>query len=175
VNWFEGTPTTNRAGEQHQTTKVRTWCDTTSGFSGAPLDAVKVASACLMLADHVNCAFFGHVANFMWYLGRPVFPLFVFAMVCNLIRGTDAREYVGKLILLELLLSATRRRHRATRHIRVAPVADVEQSRNVLKALVSLTTPRSRRRVLYFGVWVCRSRRESRQYQASGATSNSVR
>ena len=96
MNWFEGTPTTNRAGEQHQTTKVRT----TSGFSGAPLDAVKVASACLMLADHVNYAFFGHVANFMWYLGRPVFPLFVFAMVCNLIRGTDALEYVGKLILL---------------------------------------------------------------------------
>jgi len=53
-----------------------------------------------MLADHVNYAFFGHVANFMWYLGRPAFPLFVFAMVCNLIRGTDALEYAGKLILL---------------------------------------------------------------------------
>jgi TraX protein len=100
VNWREGMRTTDRAGEQHQVTKARTWRDTTSGFSGAPLDAVKVASACLMLADHVNYVFFGHVANFMWYLGRPVFPLFVFAMVCNLIRGTDALEYVGKLILL---------------------------------------------------------------------------
>ena len=36
----------------------------------------------------------------MWYLGRPVFPLFAFALACNLIRGTDVLDYVGKLALL---------------------------------------------------------------------------
>jgi hypothetical protein len=69
-------------------------------FSGAPLDFVKIVAACLMVVDHVNYVFFDHVANIMWYLGRPVFPLFAFALVCNLIRGTKVPDYVGKLILL---------------------------------------------------------------------------
>ncbi len=69
-------------------------------FSGAPLDCVKVIAAALMVVDHVNYIFFGHVANFMWDLGRCVFPLFVFALVCNLMRGTDVPDYVGRLILL---------------------------------------------------------------------------
>jgi hypothetical protein len=69
-------------------------------FSGAPLDFVKVVAACLMVVDHVNYVFFGHVANIMWYLGRPVFPLFVFALACNLMRGTKVSDYAEKLILL---------------------------------------------------------------------------
>lgn len=69
-------------------------------FSGAPLDFVKVIAACLMVVDHVDYVFFGHLANKMWYLGRPVYPLFAFALVCNLIRGTNLLDYVGKLVLL---------------------------------------------------------------------------
>ena len=69
-------------------------------FAGAPLDVVKLVAAGLMVIDHVNYVFLGHVANRMWYLGRPVFPLFVFVMACHLMRGTDARGYVEKLIVL---------------------------------------------------------------------------
>jgi hypothetical protein len=69
-------------------------------FSGAPLDFVKTVAACLMVIDHVNHIFLGHVANIIWYLGRPVFPLFVFALACNMARGTSTPSYVEKLILL---------------------------------------------------------------------------
>jgi hypothetical protein len=72
-------------------------------FSGAPLDFVKVVAACLMVVDHVNYVFFDHVANFMWYLGRPVFPLFAFALVCNLMRGANTQNYLEKLILFGIL------------------------------------------------------------------------
>ncbi len=56
-----------------------------------------------MVVDHVNYVFFGHVANVMWYLGRPVFPLFAFAMVCNLIRGTDLPNYMARLIVVGVI------------------------------------------------------------------------
>lgn len=69
-------------------------------FSGAPLDTVKVVAALLMVVDHVNYVFFDHAANVMWYLGRPVFPLFVFALVCNLMRKVDVLGYVTKLAVL---------------------------------------------------------------------------
>jgi hypothetical protein len=69
-------------------------------FSGAPLDFMKVVAACLMLADHVNDVFFDGATKLMWYLGRAAFPLFVFALVCNLMRGTRLTSYVERLILL---------------------------------------------------------------------------
>ena len=75
----------------------------TDVFSGAPLDFIKATAACLMVVDHVNFAFFGHEWNIMWTLGRPVFPLFVFAVVCNLMRGTKASDYVGTLMLLGIV------------------------------------------------------------------------
>jgi len=80
--------------------EAATWHGTLAVFSGAPLDCVKTVAAALMVVDHVNYMFFEHTANVMWYLGRPVFPLFVFALVCNLMRGTNAPDYIGKLILL---------------------------------------------------------------------------
>lgn len=73
---------------------------TLAAFSGAPLDLLKSVAAALMVVDHINYIFFGHAANFMWYLGRPVFPMFAFALVCNLMRGTNAPDYVRRLILL---------------------------------------------------------------------------
>jgi TraX protein len=72
-------------------------------FAGAPLDVIKLVAAGLMVVDHVNYVFFGHVANLMWYLGRPVFPLFVFVLACHLMRGTATQGYVEKLIVLAVV------------------------------------------------------------------------
>jgi hypothetical protein len=69
-------------------------------FTGAPLDVVKLVAAILMVADHVNVIFLAHEANIWWKLGRIVFPLFCFASVCNLWRGTRVPDYVGMLLLL---------------------------------------------------------------------------
>jgi hypothetical protein len=69
-------------------------------FSGAPLDVVKLVAAILMVADHVNVMFLEHEANIWWNLGRIAFPLFCFALACNLQRGTRVPEYVGMLLLL---------------------------------------------------------------------------
>jgi hypothetical protein len=69
-------------------------------FTGAPLDVVKLVAAILMVADHVNVIFFEHEANIWWKLGRIAFPLFCFALACNLQRGTRVPEYVGMLLLL---------------------------------------------------------------------------
>lgn len=56
-----------------------------------------------MVIDHVNYVFLGHTANILWYLGRAAFPLFAFAVACNLTRGTSAWGYVEKLILLGIV------------------------------------------------------------------------
>ena len=72
-------------------------------FSGAPLDFVKVIAAGLMVMDHVNYVFLGHTANILWYLGRAAFPLFAFAIACNLLRGTREWAYTQKLILLGIV------------------------------------------------------------------------
>jgi len=70
-------------------------------FSGAPLDVVKLVAAILMVIDHVNAMFLqGPEVNICWELGRIVFPLFCFALACNLQRGTRVPEYVGMLLLL---------------------------------------------------------------------------
>jgi hypothetical protein len=69
-------------------------------FVGAPLDVVKLVAAVLMVIDHVNVVFLKHDANVLWKLGRIAFPLFAFALACNLQRGTKAAGYVGVLLLL---------------------------------------------------------------------------
>jgi hypothetical protein len=69
-------------------------------YSGAPLDLVKLVAAGLMLVDHVNYLFGDASPNLMWLLGRAAFPLFVFALACNLMRGTKLARYVQILILL---------------------------------------------------------------------------
>src|SRR5262249_17823529 len=70
-------------------------------FSGAPLDAVKLVAAILMVVDHVNAMFLqGPEVSIWWELGRIVFPLFCFALACNMLRGTRVPGYVGMLLLL---------------------------------------------------------------------------
>ena len=69
-------------------------------FTGAPLDVVKLVAAVLMVMDHVNVIFLEHDANIWWKLGRIAFPLFCFAVACNLRRGASVPEYVGMLLLL---------------------------------------------------------------------------
>ncbi len=77
--------------------------DIVSAFSGAPLDAIKAVAAILMVVDHINYVFIGHDANNMWYIGRPVFPLFAFVLTCNLIRGAHLPEYVARMIFLGVI------------------------------------------------------------------------
>ncbi len=69
-------------------------------FTGAPLDIVKLFAAAFMVVDHVNFIFLGHHANILWKLGRLSFPLFAFALACNLQRGTKVPDYVARLLAL---------------------------------------------------------------------------
>jgi hypothetical protein len=68
-------------------------------LSGAPLDAIKLFAAILMLGDHVNTILFHGNIAILWSLGRAAFPLFCFALSCNLARGTNSLRYFQTLIL----------------------------------------------------------------------------
>ena len=70
-----------------------------ASLAGAPLDAVKVAAAALMLLDHVNTVLLNGSATWMWRLGRAAFPLFCFVLACHLARGGDPRRAVATLLL----------------------------------------------------------------------------
>lgn len=74
-----------------------------ASFSGAPLDVIKVVAALLMIGDHVNAVFLGNHPTLWWHLGRIVFPLFAFALVCNLQRGSNVAKYLTMLLLLGAL------------------------------------------------------------------------
>jgi len=71
----------------------------TDGLDGAPLDFVKLVAAILMAADHVNSILLDHAALGLWFLGRPVFPLFCFVLACNLRRGSKISAYAQTLLL----------------------------------------------------------------------------
>lgn len=75
-----------------------------SFFSGAPLDAIKLAAAALMLGDHVNTAFLNGSTPLLWRFGRIAFPLFCFVLACHLVRGADASRY-GRMLLLAGLIT----------------------------------------------------------------------
>ena len=68
-------------------------------LSGAPLDAIKLFAAVLMLGDHVNTILLHGNVTILWSLGRAAFPLFCFALSCNLARGTNSLRYFQTLIL----------------------------------------------------------------------------
>lgn len=72
-------------------------------FAGAPLDSVKACAALLMVADHVNAVFLGNQPTVWWHVGRIVFPLFAFALVCNLARGVDVARYLTSLLVLGVI------------------------------------------------------------------------
>jgi len=68
-------------------------------FSGAPLDAIKVAAAVLMVGDHLNSIVLDSDFRILWRLGRIAYPLFCFVLVCNLLRGAKLPHYLQILIL----------------------------------------------------------------------------
>ena len=68
-------------------------------FAGAPLDAIKLIAALLMVADHINTIFLGNHASLLWKIGRIVYPLFCFALVCNIQRGTSVTKYLATLLV----------------------------------------------------------------------------
>lgn len=68
-------------------------------FEGAPLDAIKLAAAGLMVADHVNTILLDGAAPWLWRLGRAAYPLFALALTLHLARGADARAYAAGLLV----------------------------------------------------------------------------
>lgn len=68
-------------------------------FGGAPLDAVKLAAALLMVGDHVNTILLDGAAPWLWRLGRAAYPLFALAAALHLARGADPRAYAAGLLL----------------------------------------------------------------------------
>jgi len=77
---------------------------TTSGFAdmftGAPLDVVKADRG--HPHDRGSCQrdLFGTRGKYLVEARRIVFPLFCFAVACNLRRGTGVSDYVAMLLLL---------------------------------------------------------------------------
>ena len=71
-----------------------------SRFSGAPLDAIKLVAAVLMVGDHVDTILLDGHAVALWRLGRVSFPLFCLAAALNLARGADPGRYALALLLV---------------------------------------------------------------------------
>lgn len=67
---------------------------------GAPLDAIKLLAAVLMLGDHVNTILLDGHAPLLWWLGRIAFPLFAFVVALHLARGRPAGPYAAGLLLV---------------------------------------------------------------------------
>lgn len=74
-----------------------------SNVAGAPLDAIKLAAAALMVVDHVNSALGAPPVLLAWRLGRIAFPLFCFALAIHLARGVDTRAYLLRLLAAGLV------------------------------------------------------------------------
>ncbi|MGQ0674590.1 MAG: TraX family protein [Rhodospirillales bacterium] len=72
----------------------------TSSFDGAPLDMLKLFGALSMVADHVNSVILGSAMPLLWRIGRVSFPLFCFAIACNLLRGANTASYAWALLLV---------------------------------------------------------------------------
>ena len=79
--------------------KVRPW----RVVAGAPLDAIKLAAAALMVLDHVNSALGTPPALLAWRFGRIAFPLFCFTLAIHLARGVDPRPYLLRLLAAGVL------------------------------------------------------------------------
>src|SRR6516164_10117442 len=81
--------------------------DTSAGwerlFVGAPLDFVKLVAAIAMTGGHTNLSLFNSDYVLLWRLDRISFPLFCFAIACNLLRGTPTPRYVQMLLLLGIV------------------------------------------------------------------------
>lgn len=73
------------------------------GVAGAPLDAIKLVAAGLMVLDHVNSALGTPPSLLAWRFGRIAFPLFCFALALHLVRGVDPKSYLLRLLAAGLL------------------------------------------------------------------------
>lgn len=69
-------------------------------FPGAPLDALKLAAAVLMVGDHVDTILLDGRAVALWRLGRISFPLFCLVTALHLARGADPGRYALALLAL---------------------------------------------------------------------------
>jgi hypothetical protein len=72
-------------------------------FTGASLDLVKIVAAIAMLAAHVNEILLHNAWRPLWDFGRLAFPLFSFAVACNLLRGVKRPAYLQMFLLLGAL------------------------------------------------------------------------
>ena len=69
-------------------------------FAGAPVDAIKLAAAVLMVGDHVDTILLDGRAVALWRLGRISFPLFCLVTALHLARGAEPGRYVLALLLI---------------------------------------------------------------------------
>jgi hypothetical protein len=69
-------------------------------FTGASLDLVKIVAAIAMLAAHVNEILLHNAWRPLWDFGRLAFPLFSFAVACNLLLGVKRPAYPQMFLLL---------------------------------------------------------------------------
>lgn len=69
-------------------------------FSGAPLDALKIAAAVLMVGDHVDTILLDGHAVALWRLGRIAFPLFCLVAALHLARGNPPGRYALTLLAI---------------------------------------------------------------------------
>jgi hypothetical protein len=72
-------------------------------FTGAPLDFVKLVAAIAMTGGHTNEVLFNGDFLLLWRFDRIPFPLFCFAIACNMLRGTPTPGYVQMLLLLGVI------------------------------------------------------------------------
>ncbi|GJE54354.1 TraX family protein [Methylobacterium thuringiense] len=81
-------------------TETGFWKTLGSRLEGAPLDAIKLVAAVLMIGDHVDTILLDGHAVPLWRLGRIAFPLFCLAAALHLARGHDPGRYVLTLLLI---------------------------------------------------------------------------
>jgi hypothetical protein len=72
-------------------------------FTGASLDLIKIVAAIAMVAAHANEMLLHNAWRPLWDFGRLAFPLFSFALACNLLRGAKAPGYLQMFLLLGAL------------------------------------------------------------------------
>lgn len=76
------------------------WKTSAQRLEGAPLDAIKLVAAVLMIGDHVDTILLDGHAVWLWRLGRIAFPLFCCVAALHLARGNDPGRYALMLLLL---------------------------------------------------------------------------
>ncbi len=116
-------------------------------LGGAPLDAIKLMAAVLMVVDHANHIWFGGAHLTAYLLGRAAFPLFCWAAAAAILRAGDDRRLYRQAGLLLLFAILTEPISRLTRDYDVLNVL-FTLSLGVLAAPAVLRLPTVARLVL---------------------------